>query len=731
MRYRYSRWDGAQTDVGYDADDLLQCFADDLLAGTDPESLLQRALQRGVANDDREPLPGLRDLVRDLDAAVDRELADVDIDTVLDDIITKLAEIEEIERREGLGDEGVTSTLPPPIEAPRVPIQDPLIEEQQPDQPAGSTGSADEKDRQDNPAMGSDCGGAGGEGSRDRGDGQGGAPSPKPREGDVRDEQRAPGNAEPPPREPASQAKPADKRTVKSMLSRFSSRRRSYLGGPPVTPAAQFAAFAGYNFVNPEAWERFRRLQSRLNDLLGDPYLCEREGVMPPMLMIDASNEAGEGAANIASVDSEVPPETRTPAEPHHQVAILESLLASLTPAVREQVEQLRSAVLRDTLSEAEIARLQAAMRTDDGMRQPRSYRFTGQRAIDLDGALDLIDRLHRLQRLRTELASTTPSRLDTLDLEAVRLLLGEDAYGTLRALREMCEALERAGYLEWRGTRLVLTTRGIRKLGDRAAHDIFASLQRDIVGHHVTKTVGAGFDRWDEYKAYEFGDPFIINVEETVRNSLIRSGARSPVHLDRDDFVVYQHEAAVRAATVLMLDLSRSMMIRSCFAAARRVALALRSLILECYPRDTLYVLGFSDRARELTLDTLPRISLDDHATNMQDGFRLAQRLLCRHVAANRQIILITDGEPTAHLDGDRLEFSYPPSQETRDATLYEARRCAQERITINTFMLEREHDLTDFVHQMTRINRGRAFFTAPERLGDYVLADYVANRR
>jgi uncharacterized protein with von Willebrand factor type A (vWA) domain len=239
------------------------------------------------------------------------------------------------------------------------------------------------------------------------------------------------------------------------------------------------------------------------------------------------------------------------------------------------------------------------------------------------------------------------------------------------------------------------------------------------------------GFDRVDEWKAYEFGDSFLLDTEETIRNALVRHGGGFPVRLAADDFVVHRSEALARATTVLMLDLSRSMIVRGCFTAARRMALALHSLIQERFPRDTLYVLGFSDRARELVLTTLPEITWDDHATNMQDGFRLARRLLGRHPCANRQIILVTDGEPTAHLAGDRVEFSYPPSAETIEATLLEVKRCTRDRIVINTFMLERGHYLTEFVDRMARINRGRAFFAAPERLGEYVLADYLANRK
>ena len=477
--------------------------------------------------------------------------------------------------------------------------------------------------------------------------------------------------------EPAS-GKSNGKRDLRTALSRFASRRRSYLGGLPASPAAQLAAFTGYDFVAPEAWERFQRLQSRLEQLLKRHYF----------------------------------------------------LLASLTPAVRERLEQLRAAVLRDELPEWELAWLQANLNASHCAPQLRGYRFSGREALDLGTALDLMDRLDRLDRLRRQLERATPAQLDQLDAETVRLLLGEDAYQALRLLQELCSVLERAGYLERRGARLVLTARGIRKLGDRAARDIFRSLKRDGLGRHSAGTAGVGFDRMDERKLYEFGDPFLLDAEETIRNAVVRRGAGSPVRVAADDFVVYRSEAMVRAATVLMLDLSRSMMVRGCFVAARRVALALRSLIRERFPRDTLYVLGFSDRARELALDSLPEITWDDHATNMQDGFRLARRLLGRHVSANRQIVLVTDGEPTAHLRGARVEFSYPPSPETIDATLLEVQRCTRDRIVINTFMLERGHYLTEFVEQMARINRGRAFFASPEQLGEYVLADYVARR-
>jgi uncharacterized protein with von Willebrand factor type A (vWA) domain len=215
--------------------------------------------------------------------------------------------------------------------------------------------------------------------------------------------------------------------------------------------------------------------------------------------------------------------------------------------------------------------------------------------------------------------------------------------------------------------------------------------------------------------------------------NSVRRGHRGRAVRLSVDDFEVFRTEQLSQASTVLMLDMSRSMPLRGCFVAAKKVALALNSLIRTQFPRDNLYIIGFSDFARQLNPESLHQITWGDYVygTNMQHGFVMARRLLGRHQAGTRQIILITDGEPTAHFEGDRVEFAYPPTYRTFQETLREVARCTHEGIVINTFMLERSHYLTDFVNQMTRINRGRAFFATPERLGDYVLVDYVASKR
>jgi uncharacterized protein with von Willebrand factor type A (vWA) domain len=181
------------------------------------------------------------------------------------------------------------------------------------------------------------------------------------------------------------------------------------------------------------------------------------------------------------------------------------------------------------------------------------------------------------------------------------------------------------------------------------------------------------------------------------------------------------------------MLDMSRSMPLRGYFYAAKKVALALDSLIRSQYPRDSLHIIGFSDIAREISSSDLPHLSVNEYVygTNMQHGLMLARRLLARDGAANKQIIIVSDGEPTAHIENGRPVFFYPPLPETFAKTLVEVQRCTREGIVINTFMLESNHQLVQFVDEMTRLNRGRAFFISPDRLGDYVLVDYVASKR
>ena len=363
-----------------------------------------------------------------------------------------------------------------------------------------------------------------------------------------------------------------------------------------------------------------------------------------------------------------------------------------------------------------------------------RRYDFKGDDPLTLREAMQLMDELAQMEKLERQLRKAQdPASLEKVDPAEVERLLGEQAAEDLKRLSELTKKLEEAGYLEQIGNRLELTARAIRKIADKALHDVFAHLKRDRFGRHVVDHRGGGGDRTDDAKRYEFGDPFLLDLKETLMNAVERRGTGTPVRLVPDDFEVFRTELLTQAATVVMLDLSRSMIYNGCFMPAKKVALALHALIRGQFPRDQLHIVGFSLYAREFSADQLPALGPSDSAigTNMQAGFVLARQLLSRRKCANKQIIMITDGEPTAHLEGAEAEFSYPPTPRTIHETLKEVQRCTRDGITINTFMLEQSDMLTAFVEQMTRINRGRAFFATPERLGEYVLVDYVSAKR
>jgi uncharacterized protein with von Willebrand factor type A (vWA) domain len=310
--------------------------------------------------------------------------------------------------------------------------------------------------------------------------------------------------------------------------------------------------------------------------------------------------------------------------------------------------------------------------------------------------------------------------------------LLGDDAARSLERMAEVARMLEDAGLIENREGRYELTPRAIRKIGQNALGDIFRKLSQDKMGRHQLERTGMGHEREYDTKPYEFGDPFNLHIERTVRNALRRAGAGTPVRLTPDDFEVERTEQLVRSSTVLMLDLSLSMPMRDNFLPAKKVAMALHALISSQYPRDYLGIVTFSEVAREIKPERLPEVSWDYvYGTNMQHGFMLARRMLARQ-PGTKQIIMITDGEPTAHIDADgRPFFSYPPTHETVELTLREVMRCTREGVRINTFMLDATSYLTAFIEKITKMNGGRAFFTTNETLGDYVLVDFVEQRR
>jgi uncharacterized protein with von Willebrand factor type A (vWA) domain len=418
-----------------------------------------------------------------------------------------------------------------------------------------------------------------------------------------------------------------------------------------------------------------------------------------------------------------------------HQVAQTQNLLDSLPPDMRQQLQDLLMDKVGDPDLQAELSELAANLEFLYPMRDLRSqYPFRGDEELDLSAAMRLMERMQSMDELERQLERIQyGGNIDDIDAEKLREILGDEAYQTLEQLRRFLEILEEAGYIRRRGHTWELTPLGVRKIGQKALAEIYAQLKEDSFGKHPVRDTGTGGDRADDTKKYEFGDAFHLHLQETVMNSIFREGPSVPVRLDKDDFHVYRTEQLTQTATVMMVDLSWSMALRGSFQAAKKVALALNNLIRSQFNRDSLYIIGFSAYARELKAEELPYVRWDESVlgTNMHHAFMLAERLLSKHTGSTRQIIMISDGEPTAHLERGRSYFAYPPSPITIRETLKEVKRCTEKGIVINTFMLDRNYYLKEFVNQMAKINKGRVFYTTPDRLGQYILVDYVANKR
>ncbi|PYO20631.1 MAG: VWA domain-containing protein [Candidatus Rokuibacteriota bacterium] len=545
---------------------------------------------------------------------------------------------------------------------------------------------------------------------------------------------------------------------VKDRLAGKSAEQKlAELDALPPDPAGQIHELQSYDFVDPEAKRLFDELMQALRAQMLQPFLKGMQqalqGMTPEdlrrlremlqdlnrMLRQRAEGEEpdfqafkdkwGQFFPGAESLDDLL-------AQLGRQMAQMQSLLESMSPGQRRELQELMSTLfMQDERLEAALAQLAGHLEDLlplDELR--RRYEFGGDEELTLREAMRLMEELQQMDELERQMRhAQSPEDLDTIDRAQVEKLLGEEAARDLEKLREIAKKLEEAGYLERKGDRLELTARAVRRIADKALRDIFAHLKRDRFGRHVVSHRGAGGDRADDTKHYEFGDPFLLDLKQTLMNAVERGGPGTPVRLVPDDFEVFRTELSTRAATVVMLDMSRSMINNGLFGPAKKVALALHALIRGQFPRDSLHVVGFSLYAREFTAEQLPSLTWTDWnvGTNMHAGFALSRQLLGSQKVSNRQIIMITDGEPTAHLEGTEAEFSYPPTRRTLQETLKEVQRCTREGITINTFMLARSPSLTAFVQEMARINRGRAFFAAPERLGEYVLVDYVRNKR
>lgn len=402
-----------------------------------------------------------------------------------------------------------------------------------------------------------------------------------------------------------------------------------------------------------------------------------------------------------------------------------------------EAIERLTSYGFEDQEASSEfqklLSQLEQIRRLENAIRREGNL-FRGHIPLDFQKAQEVLDQIDELRRLEGQLSSM---RLEDVDADLLQKQLGDDRLQDFKGIVRMESLLEEGGYVVNQGNHFALTPRGVKRIGQLALRDIYRELKRDVVGRHPIRNRGSQELVTEESRPYVQGDQLHLNMIQTLKNALMNEG-RLPLRLRPSNFSVYESEHATRAATVLLLDMSWSMSWEGRFAAAKKVALAMESLVRSLYPRDYFGIVGFFTRAVELKPRDLPEATwnMGDPFTNLQDGLHLATELLGRRPSQNQQMIVITDGQPTAYCRQGRLYCEWPLSfggisQRAAEETLREAERVTRKGITINTFMLDDSPVLRGFVDEMTRINKGRAFYTRPDRLGEYLLIDYVARKR
>jgi uncharacterized protein with von Willebrand factor type A (vWA) domain len=431
------------------------------------------------------------------------------------------------------------------------------------------------------------------------------------------------------------------------------------------------------------------------------------------------------------------------------RMSAAQRLLDSLTDAQRDELAGLMAQALEDAGLAAEMSRLSDALRArrpdmDSAYPQPR---MTGSEPLGLSDATSALAELADLADLDDALRQDYPgARLDDIDEEAVRRAFGRQAVDDMEALRQIERELERQGYLQRADGKLELTPKAVRRLGQTALKKVFAQLPEGRPGDHDQHDAGQAGEFTGSTRPWQFGDEQAIDAAATVRKALLnsvgqhgvgppdRSGSEHPrVRLSVRDFEVSETERRTSAAVCLLVDLSYSMALRGTWGAAKQTALALHALVRTQYPQDAIQVIGFSNYARELRETELAGLSWDMvQGTNLHHALVLAGRFLDRRPEHNPVVMIITDGEPTAHLRRDgRFWFDWPPSPETLQLTLAEVDKMTRRRATLNVFMLADDERLSSFVDEVARRNGGRVLRALPDSLGEYVVKDFLRTRR
>src|SRR5437588_8534943 len=723
-RYGYSRWDGTQQIEGLDADDILKAHSDDYMENGNLQQAIKRLMQDGMRSDEGQRTMGLRELMERMREQRNQQLNRYNMASgVMDDLREKLEEIKQLERQ-GIQHRLDDDSMQGQQSSPSTDQQSPAGQEQA-DQPSDQQQSSGQPQKGNQSRSGSQQAGQQGESGSQQG--QSGEDSD-----DLTPEQK------------------------RKMLEMIAKRKQDYLDKLPNDIPGQIKGLSEYDFMDDEAREKFKELLeslqqqmmqqffqgmqqslqnmtpediARLREMIRDlnKMLRERQQGLEPDFD-SFMQKYGEYFPGVNSLDDLIE-------QMQQQMAAMQGIMDNLSPEQRQELQDLMEQMMGDDRIRVDMMELAQNLESLAPMEQMRTrFPFRGDESLPLNEAMRMMSRLQQMEGLEDQLSEARRmDNLEAIDSEKVKELLGDEEYQSIEQLKELMKMLEEAGYIQKKGNRWELTARGIRKIGQKALQDIFNKLKRDGFGRHVSPFRGVGGERTDESKAYQFGDPFLLDLEKTLMNGLHRRGIGTPVTLQKDDFEVYRTEFTTQSSTVLMIDLSMSMIYNGCQPAAKKVAVALESLIRSQFPRDNLYVVGFSFVARGYKPNELIEMTTldNDTGTNMAHGLMLSRQLLSRHHGVNKQIIMITDNGPTVWLENGDWQFGYPPNPFAEQQALLEAQRCTREGIVINTFMLEDDRWMVAFVNQMAEINRGRTFYADKNNLGEYLLVDYLNSKR
>jgi len=545
--------------------------------------------------------------------------------------------------------------------------------------------------------------------------------------------------------------------SFRDLLDSMAQRHLDKLANLPPQVGGQIKQLRDYDFMDPDARQQFQELLESLQKQVLEQYfqgMKQALGAMTPEMMDQVQqmvrdlnqlleahrrgDDSGfqefmqnwgqffpDGLENVDELAQYM----------QQQMAQVQSLLDSMTPEMRSELDQMLSELFQNGELQNELSEL---MYNLDEL-YPSDHRdpipFSGDDPITLQEALRLVGDMHGLEDLEQELMEAVRENdAADLDMDQIGKLLGEEARQIAEELQELARMLEEAGLIRRRGKEWELTPRAMRKIGERALEEIFGHIDRGLTGDHSLSRNGWGVERLEDTKRYEFGDPFAVDLHGTLMNTLEREGAGTPLRLSFDDFEVFRSATVNQCATVIMLDMSYSMLHRGRFLAGRRVAMALDSLIRYKFPRDVLHVAAFSYFVQPLKSHMLLETSwIDPRGTDFPVAIHAAREMLSKYKDGTRQIILITDGEPHANAYGydyGRYEGGWS-MRAAMEETLREVRQCTKAGIRVNTFMLDTEPVITTFIRTLAKMNKGRIFFADPNQLGDYVIVDYLKNRR